>query len=74
MPKEIKLPPLPDKEYFSTQEVADITGVSQATLTLWIRNKMIDDSKIKRDPSGRRLWTRKDIELVFRIKKQEGWE
>ena len=61
------------KKYFSTQEVADITGLTQTTLTLWLRNKIIDDSKIRRDPDGRRLWTREDIEMIQKIKKQEGW-
>ncbi|MCD6385720.1 MerR family transcriptional regulator [Candidatus Sumerlaeota bacterium] len=62
-----------EKKYFSTQEVADITGLTQTTLTLWLRNKIIDDSKIRRDPDGRRLWTREDIEMIQKIKKQEGW-
>ncbi len=62
------------QKYYTTQQVADITGVSQTTLTLWIRNKMIDDSKIKRDKDGHRLWSEEDIQKVLQIKKMEGWK
>ena len=61
------------KQFYSTQEVADLTGLNQTTLTLWIRNNMIDDSRIRRDPRGRRLWTRENIDMILRVKKQEGW-
>jgi DNA-binding transcriptional MerR regulator len=62
------------KEFFSTQEAADMTGLNQTTLTLWIRNKMIDDSKIKRDSKGRRLWSKADIEQIKKVKDREGWQ
>ena len=62
-----------DKKYYSTQEVADRLGLTQTTLTLWIRNKMVDDAKVKRDASGRRLWTEENIEEVRKLKKEEGW-
>jgi hypothetical protein len=61
------------KRYYTTQEVADRLGLSQTTLTLWIRNKMIDDAKIKRDPMGHRLWSEENIGEVMRVKKEEGW-
>lgn len=61
------------KAFYTTSEAAAQTGISQATLTLWIRNNVIDDSKIKRDPSGRRMWTQDNLEMVRKIKKKEGW-
>ncbi len=61
------------KKFYSTQEVAEKTGLNQTMLTLWLRNNIIDDKKIKRDPEGRRLWTRANIDEVLRVKKQEGW-
>jgi hypothetical protein len=70
--KNLKYDPSP-KKYFTTQEAADITGLNQTTLTLWIRNKIIDDAKISRDANGRRLWSQENIEMVRRIKKEEGW-
>jgi hypothetical protein len=62
------------KRYYTTQEVADRLGLSQTTLTLWIRNQVIDDSTIKRDAMGRRLWSEENIKDVMRIKKEEGWK
>lgn len=73
MPDRKENPNPGSKKYFTTQEVADITGLTQTTLTLWIRNKIIDDSKIRRDPEGRRIWTWEDIKKIQEIKKQEGW-
>lgn len=61
------------KPYYSTAEVADATGLSQTTLLLWIRNKVIDGSRIKRSVEGRRLWTREDIDEIEQIKSKNGW-
>lgn len=63
----------PDKEYYSTAEVADMTGLSQTTLLLWIRNKIIDGSRIKRSLEGKRLWTKIDIDEIRRVKTKNGW-
>jgi len=65
--------PPPEERYYSTAEVAEITGLSQPTLLLWIRNKIIDASHIKRSVEGRRLWTREDIEQIERVKARNGW-
>jgi len=62
-----------DKTYYSTAEVAELTGLSQTTLLLWIRNKMIDGSRIKRSVEGKRLWTLEDIEEIRRVKTRNGW-
>ena len=57
--------------YFSTHEVADIIGISQATLVLWLNNKLIGDPEIKRSASGKRLWTTEDIDSVKKLKVKE---
>ena len=62
-----------DQAYFTTAEVAQKTGLSQTTLLLWIRNKVIDGSRIKRSVEGRRLWTREDIAEIERVKTRNGW-
>jgi len=62
-----------EKTYYTTAEVAETTGLSQTTLLLWIRNKMIDGSRIKRSLEGKRLWTRDDIEEIKRVKVRNGW-
>lgn len=64
----------PGKVFYTTSEAAEQTGVSQATLMLWIRNNVIDDSKIKRDSSGRRIWREKDLDTIREVKKKEGWQ
>ena len=72
-PQPIPKRPSEEKTFFSTAEVADLTGLSQSTLLLWIRNKMIDGSRIKRSVEGKRLWTHEDIEEVRRVKTRNGW-
>ena len=61
------------KEFYTTSEAAELTGVSQVTLTLWIRNNVIDDAQIKRDQSGRRMWSEKNLKMIQEIKRSEGW-
>lgn len=61
------------KPFYTTAEVADMTGLSQTTLLLWIRNKVIDGSRIKRSLEGRRLWSREDVNEIERIKSKNGW-
>jgi hypothetical protein len=72
-PQPIPKQPSEEKTFFSTAEVADLSGLSQSTLLLWIRNKMIDGSRIKRSVEGKRLWTHEDIEEVRRVKVRNGW-
>ena len=64
----------PGKQFYSTQEAADLVGISQPTLMLWIRNRLIDDATIKRDASGRRQWSEDNIRELLRVKKEEGWK
>ncbi len=57
---------IPDKKYFTIGEVAGYTGIKPYVLRYW-------ESEFKilrplRRESGQRRYTRKDIELVFKIK------
>ncbi len=61
-----KNPQIPDKEYFTIGEVSQITQVPKYTLRYW-------ESEFKllrpiRKSSGRRLYQKEDIELIFNIK------
>jgi len=57
--------------YFSTQEVAEMVGISQPTLLLWLQNGLISESTITRSGSGKRLWVIEDIEHAKKIKQRE---
>ena len=61
-----KNPQIPDKEYFTIGEVSQITQVPKYTLRYW-------ESEFKllrpiRKSSGRRLYQKEDLELIFKIK------
>ncbi len=58
--------PLPDKLYFKIGEVSEITGVPAYVLRFW--ETEFNSFKPKRTSSGRRLYRKKDVELVCRIK------
>jgi hypothetical protein len=64
---------LKQNEYYTTAEVAEMTGLSQTTLLLWVRNKIIDGSRIKRSLEGRRLWTAEDVKRIEEVKSRNGW-
>jgi len=72
-PQRASIRPSNEKAYYSTAEVAELTGLSQSTLLLWIRNKMIDGSRIKRSVEGKRLWTPEDVDEIRRVKTRNGW-
>ncbi len=72
-PQPVRTPAALEKQYYTTAEVAELTGLSQTTLLLWIRNKLIDGSRIKRSVEGKRLWSREDIAEVERVKARNGW-
>jgi DNA-binding transcriptional MerR regulator len=57
---------IPDKLYFKIGEVSKLVGLPAYVLRFWES----EFSKInpKRTDSGRRLYTKKDIELIFKIK------
>ena len=59
-------PVIPDKLYFKIGEVSDITSVPAYVLRFWESEfKRISP---KRTASGQRLYRKKDVELVLKIK------
>ncbi|GHT51841.1 hypothetical protein AGMMS50233_02370 [Endomicrobiia bacterium] len=61
-----KIPPIPDKEYFSIGEVSQITLVPKYTLRYW-ENEFKLLSPIRKS-SGQRKYRKEEIEIVFKIK------
>jgi DNA-binding transcriptional MerR regulator len=59
--------PIPDKLFFKIGEVADLAGVEQHVLRYW--EDEIDALKPSKNKSGQRLYQKKDVELVFTIKR-----
>ncbi len=62
-----------EKLYYSVKEVSDIIGVEEYVLRYW--EKEFSQLRPKRH-SGRRRYTKKDIDLLFKIKKllyEEGF-
>lgn len=58
---------IPNKMYFAISEVAEICGVKPYVLRYWESEfKLLRPSK---NPSGQRMYQKKDIEMVFRIKR-----
>lgn len=58
---------IPNKMYFAISEVAEICDVKPYVLRYWESEfKLLRPSK---NPSGQRMYQRKDIDMVFRIKK-----
>ena len=59
-------PVIPDKLYFKIGEVADLTEVPAYVLRYWESEfKLL---RPKKNPAGQRLYKKRDVELVFRIK------
>ncbi len=57
---------IPDKLYFRIGEVADLTEVPAYVLRYWESEfKLL---RPKKNPAGQRLYRKRDVELVFRIK------
>jgi len=65
---------IPEKLYFAISEVAEICGVKPYVLRYWESEfKLLRPSK---NPSGQRMYQRKDIDMVFKIKRylyEEGF-
>jgi DNA-binding transcriptional MerR regulator len=61
-----KIPPIPDKEYFTIGELSQITLVPKHTLRYW-------ESEFKllrpvRKSTGHKKYRKEDVEIVFKIK------
>jgi len=61
-----KIPPIPDKEYFTIGEVSQITLVSKHVLRYW--ESEFNLLRPIRKNSGQRRYCAKEVELVFKIK------
>ena len=57
---------LPDKLYFKVGEVSALIGVPAYVLRFW--ESEFKKIKPKRTPSGQRLYRKKDVELILKIK------
>ena len=57
---------IPDKLYFKIGEVADIAGVEPYVLRFW--ESEFPALAPKKSDSGHRVYRRKDVEMVLRIK------
>src|SRR5580658_4610576 len=59
-------PEIPDKLYFKIGEVSDLLGVEPYVLRYW--EKEFPVLSPKKSGTGHRLYRRKDVELLLRIK------
>lgn len=59
-------PEIPDKLYFKIGEVADLLGVEAYVLRYW--ESEFSQLAPKKSGTGHRLYRRKDVELLLRIK------
>ena len=57
---------LPDKLYFKVGEVSAIVGVPAYVLRFW--ESEFKKIKPKRTPTGQRLYRKRDVELILKIK------
>ena len=58
---------IPDKLFFKIGEVAKLTGVEQHVLRYW--EDEFDALQPKKNKSGQRVYEKKNIELIFKIKR-----
>tara|TARA_B100000686_G_C16444826_1_gene788884 strand:+ start:430 stop:780 length:351 start_codon:yes stop_codon:yes gene_type:complete len=58
---------IPDKLFFKIGEVAEISGVEQYVLRYW--EDEFDHLRPEKNKSGQRLYQKKDVEQVLKIKK-----
>lgn len=56
-----------EKYYYSIKEAANLTGVKPSTIRYW--EKTFKTLNPKRSKNGRRVYTKKDIEMLGSIKK-----
>src|SRR3569833_3707285 len=59
-------PEIPDKLYFKIGEVSDLLGVEPYVLRYW--ESEFPSLSPKKSGTGHRLYRRKDVELLLRIK------
>jgi DNA-binding transcriptional MerR regulator len=54
---------------YTTQEVADILGVTKKTLLNWIRSGKVPEPR-RDEKNNYRMWTAEDIAAIQRIQKE----
>lgn len=59
--------PLPDKLFYKIGEVSKITGIESYVLRYW--ETEFPFLKPRKNKSGQRVYARKDLELIFELKK-----
>jgi DNA-binding transcriptional MerR regulator len=62
----LKIPPIPDKEYFTIGEVSQITMVQKYTLRYWENEFRL--LRPLRESSGQRRYSKEEVEFIFKIK------
>ena len=65
-PGKASSPDIPNKLYFRIGEVSDLVGVKPYVLRYW--ESEFPDIKPSKSKSGQRLYKRRDVELLLRIK------
>src|SRR5271155_1540910 len=65
MPDET--PPIPDKLYFKIGEVSQLVGVEPYVLRYW--ESEFPGLSPRKSNTGQRMFRRKDVELLFNIKR-----
>jgi len=62
----VEMPAIPNKLYFRIGEVSDLVGVKPYVLRYW--ESEFTDIKPSKSKSGQRLYKRRDVELLLKIK------
>lgn len=57
----------PDKLYYKIGEVAGIAGVRSSVLRFW--ESEFEFLKPEKSPTGQRLYTKKDVDLILELKR-----
>jgi DNA-binding transcriptional MerR regulator len=58
---------IPDRVFYRIKEVCNLTGLKPHVLRYW--EQEFKDIKPLKSPRGQRLYKRKDLEIIFTIKK-----
>jgi DNA-binding transcriptional MerR regulator len=66
MTEESALPGIPDKLYFKIGEVSELIGLPAYVLRFW--ESEFKQIHPKRTASGQRLYRKRDVELILKIK------
>jgi len=58
---------IPDRVFYRIKEVCTLTGLKPHVLRYW--EQEFKDIKPVKSPTGQRLYKKKDLEIIFTIKK-----